>query len=147
MDSAFTFEDYVSFVKNHPRIVEIINAKEKVEYLKLKSDTIEIYGRLVDTEDIPLSGERINTIPLTEKGTFITEVGSDGLIVEYPYDITKSDGHFLIKAHRSFLYENNEFFFDVPNYGWYQTKEGIPIVIQIDSNLRVLEFDTLFVEK
>ena len=37
-----TFEDYVSFVKNHPRIVEIINAKSlsfRLRVKKKKSNT------------------------------------------------------------------------------------------------------------
>ena len=142
-----TFKDYLDFVKKYPRMVEIIDTVRTIKYLKLKADTLEIHGRLVDTENAPITNERINATPIDAKGRFKITVGDDGLVIFDPYDYTNSDGEFVIKAHRSFLYENNEFTFSMPSFGWYETEEGIPIIIKIDSNLRVLKCDTLTVKR
>jgi hypothetical protein len=132
-----TFEEYENFVINYPRITELVNAEAKIQYLKLKADTIEIYGRV----DNPFNNiYNVMLYLVNEEGKGIIEF-DEGYLVN-PSSNTNSDGEFLLKGHRSILLENNTFTLEL-SLGGYQgfitSDIGAPLFFVIDTNSRVID--------
>lgn len=132
-----TFEDYQSYLNNYPRLAELTNAREKLENLILKADTIEISGYLVDNKDNPVPRRTVMAWPVNDKGKAVLHI-SEGGILANPRDISDSTGSFHIKGHRSFLLEFNEFVLDV-NGTYLFSDEGAPVTFATDTNNRVID--------
>lgn len=131
-----TFEDYQSYLDNYPRLNELTNAREKLEDLILEADTIEISGYLVDTEDNPVPHRTVMALPVNEKGKAVVNF-SDGFLVN-PWGRSDSSGNFLLKGHRSFILEFNEFVLDV-NGTYLFSDDGTPITFATDTTNRLLD--------
>lgn len=139
-----TFEEYDSLVIKYPRVKELTNAEKKLVNLKLKSDTIEIYGKLVTTEGDPVSNKTIMVYPLNEEGKTLIHVGEQGILLN-PLSESDSSGEFILSGHRSFLSATNEFTLSV-GFEYIQTDDGISIVFKIDTNSRVIDVGSIIVK-
>jgi hypothetical protein len=137
-----TFEDYEKLMNNHPSISNLTNADEKIEYLRLEADTIEIHGRLLDDNDKPVSGKGVVGWPINEEG-HATLMFEDGMMVN-PRGFSDSIGNFMIRGHRSFILKNNEFILEVDGANII-TKEGVPVSIQTDSTNRVIDIGKIII--
>ena len=131
-----TFMEYEKLMNAHPQINSLTNADEKIEYLKLKADTIQINGRLLDEADRPVSGKPVEGWPINERGKAILAF-NDGFMVN-PRGFSDSSGNFTIRGHRSFILENNEFVLDV-NGTFIFSDDGTPVIIRADTNSRVID--------
>jgi len=138
-----TFEEYENHVKDYPRIRELTNAEERMEYLKLKADTIEIYGKLVDSEDKPVAGKEVMAWPINEKGNAVLSFNKG--ILSNPRGYSDSAGSFVVKGYRSFILENNEFILEV-NRARLISEDGVPVTYQTDSDNRVLDVGKIIVK-
>lgn len=137
-----TFEEYEYFMKNYPRIPELTDAEKRLEYLKLKADTIEIYGKLVDFEDKPVPGKEVIAWPIDEKGGALLSFNKG--ILSNPRGFSDSAGNFMAKGHRSFILENNAFILEV-NRARLISEDGVPVTVRTDSNNRVIDLGKIII--
>jgi hypothetical protein len=137
-----TFEDYERLMNYHPSISNLTNADEKIEYLRLEADTIEIHGRLLDDNDKPVSGKGVVGWPINKEG-HATLMFEDGMMVN-PRGFSDSTGNFMLRGHRSFILKNNEFILEVDGANII-TKEGDPVSIQTDSTNRIIDVGKIII--
>jgi len=138
-----TFEEYEYYVKNYPKIMELTDAEKRMEYLKLKADTIEICGKLVDSEDKPVAGKEVIAWPINEKGNTVLSFIKG--ILSNPRGFSDSAGSFMAKGHRSFILENNEFILEV-NRARLISEDGVPVTVRTDSNNRIIDLGKIIVK-
>lgn len=137
--------EYENYIKTHPRIKELISTEGKIRYLKLRSDTIEILGRLVDSASEPIIGAHIDALPLDENND-IKIIIKDGKY-NNPTTTSNSNGEFKLKGHRSFLLETNTFTLNISSgvkwSSFILTEDGSRITFKIDTNTRIVDIGTI----
>ncbi len=134
------YDSYEKFVNSYPRINDLIDADNKLDFLKQKADTLEVSGKLV-SESHYLSSVSITLMPVSEEGK--AGLYFDDGIFANPNTYPDSLGNFTMVFHEAAL-KDMPFFTLKLSMGYYGgsyifDEEGLPINIKIDSNTRVID--------